>query len=105
MFPDELEVTVTAKHLNDGSRTDPEAGPLALAVAEELGKLGITVKRVKIREEDVIIWEPGRIAHSARYWMSDEAWKLNARHAEGRRVKPKTVTLTVIYKDRNVTRG
>lgn len=100
MFPDELEVTVTARQLDGGSRTDRGAGPLALAVAVALKEAGIVTSAVLVRDEDVVIYVPGRKHHIARYWLGDKAWKIAARHKAGRRVKPGTVTLTVIYADR-----
>jgi len=98
VFPEELDVTVTYPFLSSGSRTDYDASPLALAVHLALTHLKIPFTHLQVTENRIYVYLGLlRRGHDACYYVSDDAWKLVARHREGRRVKPSVFTLEAIY--------
>ena len=101
-FPERLDVDVTAKHLTEGSRTRPGDSPLALALHDALGAAGIPFTRIEATDASFRIYHSHPQAHDARYAIPDDSWKLVARHAAGRRVKPCTVTLEAVYRRQDV---
>lgn len=100
-LPGELDVTVMHLHIARGNRKDRDNGPLGLAITETLRALGVPVRKVRVREEDVVIYVTGWRHHVARYWLDDDAWKIVHRFENGQVIKARTVTLSSIYIDRN----
>ena len=97
-FPQELEVTVTSAHLTHGKRDDYNESPLALALREQLTAMGVEYTQVTVTENRIYVYLGLlRRGHDACYYVSDQAWKLVARHRAGRRVKPADLALKAIY--------
>lgn len=94
-FPEELTVAVTHRHLTAGRRHDFRNSPLALAIRETLADMNPL--RVNVTEDCVRVYRSHPLAHDARYYITDDAWTLVARHSAGRRVKPREFTLASVY--------
>ena len=93
-WPQTVEVEVTAQDLADGDRRDYDKSPLAIAAKRALTQLELPamVSQLTVTENSAYVWT-GIHQRFIRYYVSDEAWKLVARHRAGLRVKPQTVRL------------
>ena len=92
-LPEHLIVRVRWFHLARGDRKSYDDGALALAVRESL-----TVPSgysVTVSEHQVRIWRGS--TYIGRYFIPDAAWKLQARHNRGMRVKPAVFAFGLVY--------
>jgi len=98
LFPQRITVEVTAKHLSVPSSASILVRPVTEAVAAIAGLTEMPHYQVSVGPDSVTIWGSHRIAHDARYWISNDLWVLAARHRIGRRVKPGLFEITAVFR-------
>lgn len=97
-FPQRITVEVTTAHLSVSRSEEVLERPVKEAIAAVPGLSGLPYYQVTVGTDDVRIWGSHRIAHDARYWITNELWTLAARHKAGRRVKPGTFEITAVFR-------
>lgn len=101
-FPESLDVSVTRKHLDGGSRYDRNKSPLMLAFKDALSAAGIHFSAVTAAmDASIRVYHSHPEAHDARYCIPAKGVNLIVRHTWGARVKPCTVTLEAVYRREN----
>jgi hypothetical protein len=97
-YPQRITIEVTAKHLSVPRSAEVLVNPITEAIAAIPGLTKLPFYQVAVGVDSVTIWGSHRVAHDARYWITNDLWTLAARHKAGRRVKPGSFEITAVFR-------